>query len=183
MGLSPRVRGSPQHRKRKRQSRGSIPASAGQPFRRRSSIIALWVYPRECGAAGSKASQRMVPEGLSPRVRGSRRRRCPARLWRRSIPASAGQPSSAVSSLRGDQVYPRECGAAKYGVNELRTLSGLSPRVRGSRRVRQSGYRGTGSIPASAGQPNACECHIRHYQVYPRECGAAIINSVLHIVL
>ena len=70
-GLSPRVRGNPLSAHPVRPQIGSIPASAGQP----SAAIGLrpwaWVYPRECGATMSGLDNKIVDDGLSPRVRGN----------------------------------------------------------------------------------------------------------------
>ena len=70
-GLSPRVRGSRGAWAAVALKRGSIPASAGQPSRRKTSSRLLTVYPRECGAAQNRRLRTMRRIGLSPRVRGS----------------------------------------------------------------------------------------------------------------
>ena len=54
-GLSPRVRGNRFDRFGKRQDDGSIPACAGEPFKRRRAMAQVKVYPRVCG--GTHGSQ------------------------------------------------------------------------------------------------------------------------------
>ena len=173
-GLSPRVRGSPYLNSPEGYCSGSIPASAGQPLPQLTRRILLWVYPRECGAAGDTEKQEMPPQGLSPRVRGSRKAATVNPLPSRSIPASAGQPMLTMPTIQVTTVYPRECGAAFQNLAGSQLVTGLSPRVRGSRKhyahtryragsipasARASLYTPTGrpttrrSIPASAGQP------------------------------
>ena len=70
-GLSPRVRGSRQKIVRRPRARGSIPACAGEPRRRRTPACSGRVYPRVCGGAFPVALALMGQQGLSPRVRGS----------------------------------------------------------------------------------------------------------------
>ena len=112
-GLSPRVRGSQAWRDVCRLRLRSIPASAGQPILQDSMAAGLAVYPRECGAASLASRRDMAVSGLSPRVRGSPPVIVSIAGNIRSIPASAGQPSSGDRRRCSRAVYPRECGAAK----------------------------------------------------------------------
>ena len=51
----------------------------------------------------------------------------------RSIPASAGEPLVASPMARPFGVYPRECGGTALNNIIVVTNKGLSPRVRGNR--------------------------------------------------
>ena len=73
-GLSPRVRGNLPGRPSLRLSVGSIPASAGKPPNPWVSVDFRRVYPRECGETCGPLGVPRGSEGLSPRVRGNRRR-------------------------------------------------------------------------------------------------------------
>ena len=53
--------------------------------------------------------------------------------------------------------------------------SGLSPRVRGNRRVSISGGAAAGSIPACAGEPSIATARTKAARVYPRVCGGTVI--------
>ena len=192
-GLSPRVRGSPFRFDSAVDSSRSIPTSAGQPHQPDKGTAALQVYPHECGAASEPAWKRRRTEGLSPRVRGSRRHRHTSECRPRSIPTSAGQPSPAGPTTTRCRVYPHECGAARISGITWHGTYGLSPRVRGSRRTPRRGpgrpgsiptsagslltignsSGGSRSIPTSAGQPFASGNTSGQHQVYPHECGAA----------
>ena len=55
----------------------------------------------------------------------------------------------------------------------LRMESGLSPRVRGSRLPARRRWRGSGSIPACAGEPRRRRLAPSGRGVYPRVCGGA----------
>ena len=172
-GLSPRVRGSRNDAISIAHINRSIPASAGQPQPPCLQAGRPQVYPRECGAAVLPAFNAEYADGLSPRVRGS-----PSVILRHvprigSIPASAGQPARTSSSRRTCKVYPRECGAAVMIYTCSTPVQGLSPRVRGSPRIRRRLIRWARSIPASAGQPIEGKNMSSKRKVYPRECGAA----------
>ena len=148
-GLSPPVRGSPFLHHGSRGHRGSIPARAGEPGRMR----------------------KIYTEGLSPPVRGSPVGRGAESLLLRSIPARAGEPRAGRGRPRCEPVYPRPCGGAC--LHPLSGYSGLSPPVRGSRRVRLRRGAEPGSIPARAGEPPPRRSATRHRRVYPRPCGGA----------
>ena len=164
-GLSPRVRGNPPPTPPPQPGRRSIPASAGEPDRRRSpraqvarSIPASagepsrgcvttkcagrTVYPRECGGTQWR-DYGPVSEVLTrvyPRECGGTM--FDYRVWRkapvqRSIPASAGEPSWAWST------------------GKCARIRGLSPRVRGNRKA-QFGIPtmpGNGLSPRVRGNP------------------------------
>ena len=71
----------------------SIPACAGEPAYDSPSTHATKVYPRVCGGTTVARLSNDCVGGLSPRVRGNPAI-CPAgNVWRRSIPACAGEPA------------------------------------------------------------------------------------------
>ena len=109
-GLSPRVRGNPNPGFRRVQADGSIPASAGEPNPPSVASRSPRVYPRECGGTTQQLMLCLRHYGLSPRVRGNLQRRDEPRLYRGSIPASAGEPRPPKSASSAIGVYPRECG-------------------------------------------------------------------------
>ena len=71
--------------------------------------------------------------GLSPRVRGNPRRLPTLAVYRRSIPACAGEPNQAPAAGQCAEVYPRVCGGTAVAGKLLTHPAGLSPRVRGNR--------------------------------------------------
>ena len=70
-GLSPRVRGNLEHRRRQSRTRGSIPACAGEPTPRKPLSTSKGVYPRVCGGTDLVDAVISKIPGLSPRVRGN----------------------------------------------------------------------------------------------------------------
>ena len=92
-GLSPRVRGNPQAAAMAKDSRGSIPACAGEPWAGTRRTKRWPVYPRVCGGTRNEALDCLVLAGLSPRVRGNRTAGGCSHAAAGSIPACAGEPT------------------------------------------------------------------------------------------
>ena len=90
-----------------------------------------------------------------------------------SIPAGAGEPSSAVRAVSVFGVYPRGCGGAAFNPRITDADAGLSPRVRGSRLDLHRAADRAGSIPAGAGEPRPLPIGQISAKVYPRGCGGA----------
>ena len=152
-GLSPRVRGNLRGWQRAAGADRSIPACAGEPSASDKSCDMVSVYPRVCGGTRHTAPHHAPAAGLSPRVRGNRRRGQGGRGGDGSIPACAGEPARRKICIPAAGVYPRVCGgtALQNGGNLFRI--GLSPRVRGNPNPANPATSGPGSIPACAGEP------------------------------
>ena len=129
----------------------SISKCAEQPLGRCLMAKVYQVYPRECGAAKGEIYGFLGPNGLSPRVRGSRDAIISGKNVLGSIPASAGQPNWRGRERPWSGVYPRECGAAVNLGGCYDNSKGLSPRVRGSLAPLRIYAATERSIPASAG--------------------------------
>ena len=152
-GLSPRVRGNltvccgPQGRVR------SIPARAGEPLGVAVVLDGEGVYPRACGGTGSYERWLGKYHGLSPRVRGNPSPPGVPSPPGGSIPARAGEPDIRCVTVDWHWVYPRACGGTDHNGLSDPNDTGLSPRVRGNRDVRNQVAAYIGSIPARAGEP------------------------------
>ena len=152
-GLSPRVRGNPVTSISSGSRARSIPACAGEPRSPMAPLPMRKVYPRVCGGTMVTPPPRNANPGLSPRVRGNRRRPGPVGWPGWSIPACAGEPTTAIGTAGICQVYPRVCGGTRPLAYVLGNWQGLSPRVRGNPDDLQRVVRGDRSIPACAGEP------------------------------
>ena len=170
-GLSPRVRGNHDAPLAAAHPPWSIPAGAGEPGRRGRIRTRGEVYPRGCGGTSGIAPTPDKMWGLSPRVRGNRRRVDEQPPSDRSIPAGAGEPFREAISSRSSEVYPRGCGGTATGLNYAAAVEGLSPRVRGNRLRGVGGEARLGSIPAGAGEPRPAGSPRMPPRVYPRGCG------------
>jgi hypothetical protein len=120
---------------------------------------------------------------LSPRVRGSRVLVRDVDLRVGSIPACAGEPPRRPASSGPRRVYPRVCGGALPASVRYHAITGLSPRVRGSRVLVRDVDLRVGSIPACAGEPAPCRGSSPGRRVYPRVCGGAIMPSCRHLII
>ena len=131
-GLSPRVRGNHDPLWDGQLKRGSIPAGAGEPVLFIDDGQVAMVYPRGCGGTAGSVTDALQGDGLSPRVRGNRARPPLGTLWRRSIPAGAGEPHVCLPASTTSVVYPRGCGGTPHWTGAGNISQGLSPRVRGN---------------------------------------------------
>ena len=108
-------------------------------------------------------------------------------MWHReyvpgSIPAGAGEPGSRTGPAGAPRVYPRGCGGASHQLTAAQLGLGLSPRVRGSRRMGDIQFHQCGSIPAGAGEPTLRWDPLLLPRVYPRGCGGADAEQLQIIV-
>ncbi len=171
LGLSPRGRGNPISSGKSGFNVRSIPAWAGEPPRRASSMNHWRVYPRVGGGTDWRNARPSSEAGLSPRGRGNPIPLALGIARRRSIPAWAGEPAVA-GGLRGrTAVYPRVGGGtASRGTGDT-LVSGLSPRGRGNPITGEPPPTANRSIPAWAGEPTGWRVTLPTARVYPRVGG------------
>ena len=181
-GPSPRVRGSQRRPHGGVRRGGSIPACAGKPRSSPAAGTDRGVHPRVCGEADTVAILILAATGPSPRVRGSllyaRRRDHHAG----SIPACAGKPSAGRSTSPAIRVHPRVCGEARRTWCGWRSVTGPSPRVRGSHDPDVDPLAALGSIPACAGKPSRGGRYLSSSWVHPRVCGEAEVVTARKIL-
>ena len=176
-GLSPRVRGNRRHLRAFHRRLRSIPACAGEPHVARRVHHRHLVYPRVCGGTMRMRRRPRPLQGLSPRVRGNRRRRRNGLRCMGSIPACAGEPEFIRQGVRAIGVYPRVCGGTRISPSVFRPPIGLSPRVRGNRIGQPVRLGVNWSIPACAGEPTESSFRSGISPVYPRVCGGTTCVS------
>ena len=129
------------------------------------------VYPRACGGTANIANIKAVWIGLSPRVRGNLHRGGDVHVGDGSIPARAGEPVITRLIRCRSAVYPRACGGTSAVVVEAKSMTGLSPRVRGNLVICAIQSPLVRSIPARAGEPWCPGFPASPGWVYPRACG------------
>ncbi len=170
-GLSPRGRGNPTLAASTMDSKGSIPAWAGEPLLALVVLYLLRVYPRVGGGTPVIRIARRSKTGLSPRGRGNHSEPFQVSQRARSIPAWAGEPWRYSPSGKRGKVYPRVGGGTEGIYRQVAKHRGLSPRGRGNLCTKwgQGAYRG--SIPAWAGEPGSGEDAAPILTVYPRVGG------------
>ena len=130
---SPRVRGTPGFLVSRDHQIGIIPACAGNTWRTRSSAPSLRDHPRVCGEHHHVVQLVGVPQGSSPRVRGTRIRHVIEPAVPGIIPACAGNTQIPAGSWLDTRDHPRVCRAHALPTMRKRGCPGSSPRVRGTR--------------------------------------------------
>ena len=170
-GLSPRVRGNHLCICHRYREPGSIPACAGEPANSDVDAGLPRVYPRVCGGTTIATGIVLAIGGLSPRVRGNPPAHFELMPLRGSIPACAGEPTTATILPSVSWVYPRVCGGTTKENPKLEYILGLSPRVRGNPSYGAHNATCDGSIPACAGEPGVIISWASRLRVYPRVCG------------
>ena len=176
MGLSPRMRGNHFRIVTALSGSGSIPAYAGEPWRRRRNSIIQRVYPRVCGGTRPGPHTPRLRHGLSPRMRGNPSGYTRGNRKIGSIPAYAGEPITATATRSNAPVYPRVCGGTPGRRPRPGGGRGLSPRMRGNLTDRRISISTSGSIPAYAGEPGQRQGLMARLGVYPRVCGGTSRN-------
>ena len=131
-GLSPPTRGNPRIRFGFALDWGSIPAHAGEPANIHYIGAHDTVYPRPRGGTSVRTIAPPQAFGLSPPTRGNRRRRRRQPTAPGSIPAHAGEPSTAAPFSDAPAVYPRPRGGTPFGFPPFSDAVGLSPPTRGN---------------------------------------------------
>ena len=171
LGLSPRMRGNPVQCRFQPRPQRSIPAYAGEPPESSDRRCPKGVYPRVCGGTEDRAALEAFRKGLSPRMRGNRRRRALSDMGIGSIPAYAGEPRRRNCRPPDGPVYPRVCGGTHDCYAATAPVPGLSPRMRGNPQVAARLHNLRWSIPAYAGEPRIDTGCAWTAAVYPRVCG------------
>ena len=111
-GRSPRARGKRVLVGRRVDRWGSIPASAGEALRSNTTCKSSRVDPRERGGSQTEPGAGAASRGRSPRARGKRESCRSVWTLKRSIPASAGEASTAWTPEPCARVDPRERGGS-----------------------------------------------------------------------
>jgi len=111
-------------------------------------------------------------------VRGHRRYRQASVLEPRSIPTCAGASERHRATVEVPEVYPHVCGGIGDMLKGLRSIAGLSPRVRGHLTSGPGIGEPEGSIPTCAGASVQQRLRSRFGEVYPHVCGGILSAAI-----
>ena len=125
----------------------------GEPLAIRARMPYKRSIPARAGGTVDDAVGTQLDTGLSPRVRGNLTVGVGVEAVAGSIPARAGEPMFSTLIPLVVAVYPRACGGTAQPFQRSSEVTGLSPRVRGNRRLHRHGRHHARSIPARAGEP------------------------------
>ena len=109
-GLSPRVRGNPMAAQVYDYLRRTIPARTGEPWSGTDRTTTSRDYPRAYGGTDTVSTSAVLPEGLSPRVRGNLDDRRTTDHLQGTIPARTGEPYVCCGCHCSGKDYPRAYG-------------------------------------------------------------------------
>ena len=150
-GSSPRMRGTQQLRVSHGEFAGIIPAYAGNTFGHSVGFAGNWDHPRVCGEHHACHPNAVPDRGSSPRMRGTLRYHTHALRKTGIIPAYAGNTRRPLADGWNHWDHPRVCGEHRLATISPATLSGSSPRMRGTLKEDVAALRQRGIIPAYAG--------------------------------
>ena len=170
-GSSPRGRGTPAPRTRPPGDLRFIPARAGNARSHQRARTRSSVHPRAGGERLEPGPLDAIPDGSSPRGRGTPGPEDSARRPSRFIPARAGNARTRGTSGRRRTVHPRAGGERLARMASTSASVGSSPRGRGTRRQRSPGVRRPRFIPARAGNARATSRRPGVPPVHPRAGG------------
>ncbi len=171
-GSSPRVRGTPAFRLVPTGIKRIIPAGAGHTMAHRVAQLGDADHPRGCGAHVRRRRSWRRWGGSSPRVRGTPVGTVSVAVTARIIPAGAGHTQSCRAFRSALPDHPRGCGAHSGEDGGMTTLSGSSPRVRGTRTFCSVPPECQRIIPAGAGHTAMSSSNPPNLSDHPRGCGA-----------
>ncbi len=170
-GSSPRLRGTLPAGVGHGQRQRFIPAPAGNTFRPNTRRHTGTVHPRACGEHELPTGDSHITRGSSPRLRGTPGASDQATRGERFIPAPAGNTGSGEGPGDGSAVHPRACGEHGRTQGGVVSSTGSSPRLRGTRRLRDIPRGRNRFIPAPAGNTVQGRSIIFFNTVHPRACG------------
>ena len=149
----------------------SIPAHAGETWRARCWRLSPGVDPRSRGGDTSWPCASRMASGRSPLTRGRRASDGSRPDHTGSIPAHAGETPRVLQAAGEPEVDPRSRGGDICHRGRADATRGRSPLTRGRPGFRQVHDRGTGSIPAHAGETWPSRSGFGACRVDPRSRG------------
>ena len=152
-------------------ARGSSPRARGTRRGRRRRQRRAAVHPRERGEHGMPWERSHTDRGSSPRARGTRDEAAPGLPGTRFIPTSAGNTFRPTTRNTAGPVHPRERGEHPGPVPVPPSITGSSPRARGTLRLLTIFCTRPRFIPASAGNTSVPTSKTAAWSVHPRERG------------
>ena len=129
------------------------------------------VYPRPRGGTDVTRRADALASGLSPPTRGNLGSIEYVNIYRRSIPAHAGEPCETRPATERSGVYPRPRGGTGILAGDESEAKGLSPPTRGNHCPGLWSIGLVRSIPAHAGEPRSPATTAWSPSVYPRPRG------------
>ena len=180
-GSSPRMRGTPFRYGLRVDLRGIIPAYAGNTMSLKKVSLRCWDHPRVCGEHHTLGTSGSQSQGSSPRMRGTLGFPVVFPCIFGIIPAYAGNTDHGTLYRVGAKDHPRVCGEHHDLRMVPETVTGSSPRMRGTRAERDLAELQGGIIPAYAGNTPQPPCSRRRCRDHPRVCGEHVRSGEIPV--
>ena len=171
VGSSPRMRGTLPRPDGGAETRGIIPAHAGNTISGRCAYMRSWDHPRACGEHLGVHAFLFGRTGSSPRMRGTQLLQTLGAGHYGIIPAHAGNTTRLGWSQWQAGDHPRACGEHTLASIPNRKSPGSSPRMRGTHRQPAFESPRRGIIPAHAGNTQHHSRPKHDKRDHPRACG------------
>ena len=150
---------------------GSSPRMRGTPILNLGVPFTKLDHPRACGEHEVAQQGLMNHKGSSPRMRGTLVDYGLLWVWKRIIPAHAGNTWFANLTKTLLQDHPRACGEHDCSLPWFRLPVGSSPRMRGTPKNKDGEFEHSGIIPAHAGNTACFGGEGDGVRDHPRACG------------
>ena len=179
-GSSPRMRGTPRKQCMSNVYARFIPAHAGNTSAASCRGCVMSVHPRACGEHLLMRSGALLPNGSSPRMRGTRHDVQAITDDHRFIPAHAGNtPAHATQSGHWGGSSPRMRGTL-LGARYVGVHRRFIPAHAGNTGLTVMPPRHTyGSSPRMRGTPPTRSCDPALSTVHPRACGEHVLGRLM----
>ena len=139
-------------------------------------------HPRACGEHRAAQVRKTTWPGSSPRMRGTRTQIIVKHTADRLIPAHAGNTWDTIFECAWAGAHPRACGEHMLSTKPRPTMTGSSPRMRGTHCFWGKEKTPRGLIPAHAGNtgrtPPGCSWGWAHPRACGEHCGARSTSLV-----
>ena len=130
-----------------------------------------------CGEHQAEVVHERLPQGSSPRVRGTRGLTNMCLTNGGIIPACAGNTRTLPPTYYACRDHPRVCGEHRRRPRSACCRRGSSPRVRGTLKEQGVEIPVKGIIPACAGNTDAKATRLTASRDHPRVCGEHTFDS------
>ena len=171
VGSSPRARGTGHRPRFQTGCARFIPARAGNGKESTGAATQVAVHPRARGERSASRHASTPSSGSSPRARGTDAEQVDRLVYRRFIPARAGNGAEPRRRFPESTVHPRARGERHVKWGPPLGLVGSSPRARGTALAWSPAGGGRRFIPARAGNGTDAAALQTQPLVHPRARG------------
>jgi len=154
-----------------------IPTPVGNTETKHQRTNILAVHPHACGEHSLGAGVQSSTIGSSPRLWGTLSISLNFFSKRRFIPTPVGNTRSIFLLFDRFSVHPHACGEHNIRLRTSLTMNGSSPRLWGTRMLRNSCQQALRFIPTPVGNTAFQPMWSNHSSVHPHACGEHLLTG------